>query len=96
MSVLQSPKPNFVVQANWSCKGVEGEYEAQMNGPQMFEDVEGDTFTTFDQLTEEEVLGWIWKSMGDQGKEMIQINIAGTIAEKQTPPTVPAEKALPW
>lgn len=54
----QDDKTNVVIQANWLCVAVNEEniVQATPSGVKSF--TLGESFTPFDQLTEEQVLGW--------------------------------------
>ena len=93
MSVLQTPEPDFVVRANWLCSGVDGEYSASIDASSSFTDVEGGTFTAYSDLTEAEVLAWIWAK---DGKESAEANVEGQIESQKNPPVSPTAEPLPW
>lgn len=93
MSVLQTPEPDFVVRANWLCSGVDGEYSASIGASSSFTDVEGGTFTAYSDLTEAEVLAWIWAKDGKEGAEA---NVEGQIESQKNPPVSPTVEPLPW
>jgi hypothetical protein len=96
MSVLQTPQPDFVVRVQWTCAGVDGGTTAELSGTQGFDDVEGDTFTPYANLTEAEVLAWVWEAMGDNGKENIEASVNGMIQSEINPPVAPTGEPLPW
>ena len=99
MSVLQTPQPDFVVNAGWNCVGVDSDdatKTAALEGSQTFPDVQGDEFTPYASLTESEVLDWIWESMGPNSKESTEASIAGSINAQINPPVIPTTEPLPW
>lgn len=96
MSVLQTPQPDFVVDAKWLCSGVEGDYSGEITGIQSFPDQQGDNFVPYADLTESEVLDWIWEQMGENGKPNWEACVAGQIESEKNPPVSPTEEPLPW
>lgn len=56
----------------------------------------GGAFTPYDQLTEEQVVGWIQSALGENGIASIYANIDGQINTIQNPPPTPEVKPLPW
>ncbi len=96
MSVLQTPQPDFVVTAAWLCSGVDGDYSAEISGTESFPDQQGDEFTPYADLTESEVLDWIWEQMGAFGQSNTEDCVAGQIESEKNPPVSPTSEALPW
>mgnify|MGYP005992483245 CR=1 FL=1 len=94
MSVLQTPQPDFVVNVQWQCVGVEDTYTATQVGITSFEDVQGDEFTPYADLTETQVLAWVWESIG--GKESTEATVEGLIEAEKQPPVTPQPEPLPW
>lgn len=96
MSVLQTPQPDFVVDAQWLCTGVDGEYSGEIASNQRFADQQGESFVPYADLTESMVLGWIWDQMGEDGKANWESTVAGQIESEKNPPVSPTPEALPW
>tara|TARA_R110000803_G_scaffold119732_1_gene187966 strand:+ start:1187 stop:1477 length:291 start_codon:yes stop_codon:yes gene_type:complete len=96
MSVLQTPQPDFVVDATFLCSGVEGAYSGETGGTQRFPDVQGDNFVPYATLTESEVLDWIWDQMGPNGKSNAEACVEGQIESEKNPPVSPTSEPLPW
>lgn len=94
MSVLQTPEPDFVVNVQWICVGVEDSIRFDQVGIASFSDVEGSEFTPYASLTETEVLNWVWESMG--GKEGTEAVVAAQIEAQKNPLPVPTTEPLPW
>lgn len=88
-------KPNYVVQTYWKKTGTdENGNEGSFSGATPFQpDPEQTDFVPFDQLTEEEVLGWIQGAVVDSYEEHVNEQIAKQIADKIDPVV---EKPLPW
>lgn len=96
MSVLQTPQPDFVVSAKWLCSGVEGDYSGETSGIQEFPDQQGDDFVPYADLTESQVLDWVWEQMGENGKSNAEACAAGQIESEKNPPVSPTQEPLPW
>lgn len=87
---------DVVVVAHWQCTGSETsggkDYSAQVYGTCSFTLDATKNFIPYDQLTKDQVLGWIWGSGVD--KEATQANIDTQIANLINPPIVVLP--LPW
>jgi hypothetical protein len=90
---LNTPSPDYVVNAIWQVTGVSGEYTASIGGNTQFNsaDQEG-AFIPYDQLTEATVIGWIPESAITSAQQCVQ----GQIDSMITPPVSPAAQPLPW
>jgi len=81
-----------VFTVHWRCNGVDGEYAGTAYGTQSVTYEAGAPFTPYADLTQDQVLGWIWAGGVDKDAtelavdKQIQELIAPTV---QTPP-------LPW
>jgi hypothetical protein len=82
---------DVVVTAAWRCTAVDGEYSASNYGSMGFA-APGDTFIAYPDLTEDDVLGWIYANGVD--KSEVEANVARELDMQVNPPTVP--KPLPW
>jgi hypothetical protein len=82
---------DVVILAGWRCIGAQDTYLAANNGSVGFLAPEG-TFTPYDQLTQEQVLGWVWANGVD--KVQIEANIQEQIDKQINPPIV--QLPLPW
>ena len=79
--------------AHWRVAGVDGEYTASAYGSSGFTpDPAAPDFKPFDQLTEADVLGWVWASE-EVDKDQLEANLASQIANQKNPPVV---DGLPW
>jgi hypothetical protein len=83
--------PETVITAGWRCNGVQDAYTASVYGTASFPMPEG-TFTPYDQLTQEQVLGWCWANGVD--KDATETNIQTQIDNQINPPTI--QPPLPW
>jgi hypothetical protein len=87
--------PETVITAGWRCNGAETanatNYTASVYGTASFPAPEG-TFTPYDQLTQEQVLGWCWSN--GVNKDATEASIQSQI-DSQINPTV-IQPPLPW
>ena len=80
-----------VITANWSCRGSDGAFSAALTGCVSFAPPSGD-FTPYDQLTEDQVLGWCLESAVNKGT--IEASVEQQIVEQANAPVV--SLPLPW
>jgi hypothetical protein len=84
-----------VVNVLWTLTGVDGQYTASIGGNSQFTVQEG-TFTPYDELTQEQVIGWVQNSLGADGIANFEANVQGQINSMITPPVSPQNTPLPW
>ena len=82
---------DVVVTAAWRCTAVEGDHSASNYGSMGFASP-GDDFIAYPDLTEADVLGWVWANGVDKAE--VEANVARELEMQVNPPTVP--KPLPW
>lgn len=90
-AVQQDGQKDVVITAAWRCNGSDGTYNATVYGSCGFTYTGGD-FTPYDQLTQDQVLGWCWASGVD--KDATEANIETEIEVQKNPPVVTLP--LPW
>jgi hypothetical protein len=87
--------PETVITAGWRCNGAEiansVDYASTAYGSTSFPMPTG-TFTPYDQLTQEQVLGWCWANGVD--KTAVEASVQGSIDVQINPPVV--QPPLPW
>ena len=77
--------------AHWRCEAVDGDYTASAYGTAGFTpDATDPAFKPYDQVTEAEVLAWVWEQV-DQAET--ETNLAAQIAADKAPATA---SGLPW
>ena len=82
----------FVFTAHWRCTASDGDFSASSYGTAGFsQDPESASFTPYDQLTEEQVLGWVWNDGVD--KESIEASLQSKIDANKNPTTA---NGVPW
>ena len=85
-------KQDYVVTAHWQCNGLDGDYSGSVYSTCSFAVVQGEAFTPYDQLTQDQVLGWVWANGVD--KAATEAAVAQQIANQINPPIV--SPPLPW
>ncbi len=93
MYTLNTPSPDYVVNALWEVTGVDGTHTASIGGNTQFNsaDQEG-AIVPYADLTEAIVIGWIPESAIASAQACVQ----GQIDSMITPPVSPSNTALPW
>jgi hypothetical protein len=82
---------DVVVTAGWRCNGAQDTYTASLYGSVGFLAPEG-SFTPYEQLTQEQVLGWCWANGVD--KDAIEASTQVLINNQINPPII--TPPLPW
>jgi len=85
---------NFVCSASWNVSDEDADgFTGSLNGSIAFKLNPDEPFTPYDQLTEAQILGWVWASLGEEGKASAEADVQAQIdyakAQIETP-------ALPW
>jgi len=83
---------DYVVTAHWQCNGVDGDYNGSVYSTCSFAVVEGTSFTPYADLTQAQVLGWIWANGVD--KTATEAAVEQQIETQKNPPIV--NPPLPW
>jgi hypothetical protein len=77
--------------AHWRVSAVDGDYSASAYGTAGFTpDPSSPDFKPYDEVTEAEVLGWVW---GSVDKDETEANLAAQIDAQKNPTS---EAGLPW
>ena len=84
---------DVVYMVNWLAVDSDGVNEARMGSDIELPAPEG-TFIPYDQLTEQQVLGWVWAALGDETRYAIEADLNAQIVYMQIPPV--AVLPLPW
>lgn len=80
----------FVV--HWTCSGTDGTYTSSVYSTCSVPTPTGTTFTPYQDLTQEQVLGWIWGNGVD--KDATEAAVQQQIDNQINPPVV--TPPLPW
>ncbi len=73
---------------HWTASAVDGDFGASIVNTQALE--RGDSFVSYDTLTEETVLGWLWSKID---KAAVEAALAAQIEAQKAPVTA---NGLPW
>lgn len=80
-----------VIVAYWRVSAEDGEYAATAYGSVGFTpDPTAPDFIAYDQLTEADVLAWVW---GSVDKDAVEVNLAQQIEDQKAPKT---KTGVPW
>jgi len=80
----------FVV--SWRCNATDGTYSSFNTGQTQVPYISGDPYTPYADLTQEQVLGWVYANGVDQAA--VEAALATNIADQVNPPVV--TPPLPW
>jgi hypothetical protein len=83
---------DVVFTVHWTCSGTDGTYSASVYSTCSVPAPSGGSFTPYADLTQEQVLGWIYANGVDQAAT--EAAVAHQIANQVNPPVV--TPALPW
>jgi hypothetical protein len=82
---------DVVITADWRCNGTDGTYSGTCYGSSSFAPPTG-SFTPYEDLTQEQVLGWCYANGVDQ--TAIEANVTQQINDQINPPVI--APPLPW
>lgn len=88
----EGSETDVVFNVHWACSGVQDAYTASVYNTCMVPTPTGGAFTPYDQLTQEQVLGWIWANGVDQAAT--EAAVQQQIDNQINPPVV--TPPLPW
>jgi hypothetical protein len=77
----------FVTTAHWNCTATDGDFSASAYGTVGFS---GDLVTPYENLTQEQVLEWVWEQID---KAEIEANLTKQIEAQKNPVSV---AGVPW
>ena len=78
----------LVTVVHWGATAVDGDYSAGIVNTQALE--RGDSFVSYETLTEETVLGWLWEKVD---KATVEAALTAQIEAQKTPVVA---NGLPW
>jgi hypothetical protein len=82
---------DVVITADWRCNGSQDQYTGTCYGSASFAPPT-EAFTPYEDLTQEQVLGWCWSNGVD--KTAIEANVTAQIENQINPPVI--APPLPW
>jgi hypothetical protein len=83
---------DVVFTVHWTCAGTDGTYNASVYSTQAVTYTAGSTYTPYADLTQDQVLGWVWSSGVD--KTATEVAVGQMIENQINPPVV--TPPLPW
>ena len=88
---------DYVVTALYEVVGVDGTYTASIGGSAQFEVIaDKPNYIPYADLTESEVMQWIFDTLRESGVENTCACVQGQIDSQINPPVSPANTPLPW
>jgi len=88
---VEGSNTDVVITADWRCNGSQDQYSGTCYGSCSFAPPT-DNFTPYDQLTQDQVLGWCFANGVD--KTAIEANVTQQINDQINPPII--APPLPW
>lgn len=88
---LEQGNADVVFNVHWTCSGADGNYSASVYSTCQIPYAGGE-FTPYEDLTQDEVLGWAWANGVD--KDETEAKVERQIQNKINPPVV--TPPLPW
>jgi hypothetical protein len=80
----------FVVTVHYNVSATDGDYSASTYGTVGYTEQPDESYMPYDELTQEQVVGWIQESLG---KDTVEASLAGQIEAQKNPTQV---SGLPW
>ena len=87
---------DVVVFVNWQLTGVQDTYTANITASRQLEIQQGSGFTPYNQLTEDQVIGWVQDSFDADTITDFEKHIQDNIDAQINPPPMPVPAPLPW
>ena len=87
---------NFVSAVEWQLTGTDGVKTASTSALFAYRPEDITSFTSYDQLIETEVLGWVQDRLGSEGIAHFQQIVQTKLDQEQTTLLQPENKPLPW
>jgi len=81
-----------VIQIGWRCNGTDESYTATIYSTVSLPAADPANFTPYADLTQEQVLGWVWENGVD--KDATEAAVAGQIENQKNPKEI--QPPLPW
>ena len=80
----------FVVTVHYNVSATEGEYSASTYGTVGYTEQPDESYTPYEELTQEQVVGWVQDALG---KDTVEASLAGQIEALKHPTQA---TGLPW
>lgn len=82
----------FVFKVWYMAVAVDGDYSASVCNSIVYTQKEGETYTPYDQLTEQQVIGWVQASLAEEGVDT-DAELQAKIDLQKQPPVA---SGMPW
>lgn len=89
---VEQGNADVVFNVHWTCAGEQDIYSGSVYSTCSVPAPTGEQFTPYDQLTQDQVLGWIWANGVD--KDSAEAAVQQQIDNQINPPTI--SPPLPW
>ena len=83
----------FVTVAHWNASQVDGDFTASTYGTVSFTKTDDMNLIPFETLTEDQVIGWVKASLGEEGVAAIDTALAANIDDQKAPKVA---SGTPW
>lgn len=83
---------DVIFEVIWTLTGVDGQYSASEQGAIGVNYVEGQPYTPYNELTEEQVLGWVTSTIPEETLNIYKTSIQRNIESQKEVQILP----LPW
>ena len=87
-------KPDVVFTVHWRANAIDGTASATAYGSVGLQLAEGSTFTPYENLTNDQVVGWVKGALGDEAVADIEASLSGQINVQKNPKSITLP--LPW
>ena len=88
---------DVVVLAQWTLVGKdELGVQGSLNSSSQFTLTQGQGYTPYKDLTEDEVIGWVQATLGIAGVTNAEASIQSQITSTLNPSVIPTPQPLPW
>ena len=84
---------DVVCAAAWNVSGTDGECNGSLNGSTAFKLDPNEPYIPYAQLTQDQVLNWVFESLGAEGKASAEADVDAQIAYAASQVT---NATLPW
>lgn len=88
-------KQDVVFQVSWVCSGTDGTYNAADYGVTGVALDPNAPFTPYNELTLDQVVGWVQDALGPEGVASVLATIDDSLIAQSEPPTT-VSPPLPW
>jgi hypothetical protein len=85
---------DVVITVKWEAVAKNGDQTTKISGQSLVDLNEDDEFTPFADLTKEQVLGWVWAGLGENGKSLVEGNLENHLVNMNTSPVI--TQTPPW